>query len=169
MPAQSTYTLIQSLSGDSGATITFTSIPQTYTDLVCVFSCVGNPNNTSQMSVFYTTNGGQTYMFGTGSGAASTGGSSTSAYIYLAGNGINLSSTNPYSGVIHINNYSNPNVFKSFIGKAGQNINGSGGIMNFVASSNTTSGITSFGISTNSGAVSFGANSKISLFGITAA
>jgi len=170
MAAQSTYTPIATYNAaGNSATFTFTNIPQNYTDLVIVWSALSTVNNSSQMSFTYTTNGGQRTLAAGGSGSGSSYSTTNSNYIYLANIPTNLSTTIPYSGIIYCNNYSNTNTYKTFLCKAGQDLNGSGGLMLAVASSFTTSGITSVGFSTNNGSNYFATASTFTLYGITAA
>jgi hypothetical protein len=152
----------------SSAGITVSNIPQTYRDLFVVFSLTATTNNLSGASFAYSTNGGQTYLYGNGSSVAS-GRTTNSNYIYMAPaqpNGGNLSSTIPFVGIIHVLNYANTSTNKTFLARFGCDGNGSGGIEIAVASSATTSGITSFSFSTNNGSNYFTTSSNVTVYGV---
>lgn len=115
-----TYEPIQSqvLTGTQ-ATITFSSIPQTYTDLVLVAHCVSISSATSssigvQFNSDTSTNYSRTLLYGDGSTAASTRDTSatSSAILYYEG----LATLAP--NILQIMNYTNTTTNKTFIARA---------------------------------------------------
>lgn len=115
-----TYEPIQTqvLSGTQ-ATITFSSIPQTYTDLVLVAHCVSISSATSssigvQFNGDTATNYSRTLLFGNGSTIASTRDSSVTSSAILYYEGQTLLAAN----VLNIMNYANTTTNKTFIARA---------------------------------------------------
>jgi hypothetical protein len=93
------------------SSITFSSIPQTYTDLVIVNRAI-NTTQQSERLQFNSDTGNNysvTYLLGTGSSAISGRGTSTN-YIDL-----NYTDTTPATGIAHINNYSNSTTNKTVL------------------------------------------------------
>ena len=110
-----TYTPIQSIVLTSTASsVTFNSIPQTYTDLILVSSCVTAAGVDILDLVFNSdtgTNYSSTQISGNGSAASSTRYSSTSAMLV----GLTDSVANP--NISHIMNYSNTTTYKNVINR----------------------------------------------------
>jgi hypothetical protein len=103
-----TYTLIQTTTVGSGgqASIEFTAIPQTYTDLLCVLSLRTNQAAISddieiQFNTL-TTNRSSKTLYGFGAGSASI---SSSTAIYLTANGATSTSLCFSSGSVYVPNY----------------------------------------------------------------
>lgn len=113
MPA--TYTPIASVriaAGDSG--VNFTSIPQTYTDLVVVLNLFNSSVNTGS-AVWFRVNSDSSAIY---SGTELVGSGSVASSNRVANNTIWAGSTAltvgfPSTYILNINNYSNTNVFKS--------------------------------------------------------
>lgn len=111
----STYEPIatQTASGSS-ATISFTSIPSTYTDLVLVIDGEGTSTGASQNVTFRfngetaSTNYSETYLRGTGSAAQS--GRYSESYLPSAGAWF---SGRRYNHVVNVMNYSNSSTYKT--------------------------------------------------------
>jgi hypothetical protein len=112
-----TYTPIASITlGATATSVTFSSIPQTYTDLVMVeqgTSNAGTNNLTFQVNGDTGTNYSRTTLFGTGSVAGSSR-SSNSTLGYA-----NAVATTISDNQIHIFNYSNTTTYKTFLTKGG--------------------------------------------------
>jgi hypothetical protein len=111
MAAGSTYTPIatQTLTG-TVATITFSSIPSTYTDLVLIINASANASNAMNYQFngdTTSTNYSLTGLEGLGSSAGSYRANSNT----LAG----ANSTNPNAIIWNIQNYSNTTTFKTSI------------------------------------------------------
>lgn len=166
----STYTPINFANITSTtASVTFSSIPQTYTDLVVVVSSyTANGGSFSNIQTPYngdTTNSNYAYglMYGQGSGGSS-GGSNASWWGYISGN------AGAYSTMqAHIMSYSSTNRFKTTI------ITESNGVVNnpmyafevSVMTWKSTAAITSMVIGFSNGGAAAG--SKVTLYGIKAA
>jgi hypothetical protein len=104
--------------GSATPSVTFTSIPATYTDLVIIVSGNGTTDQSYQLQFNGETTGtnySATYMYGTGSGSGNTG-------RLVSDNGIaamGRQSAGSTFGVseIHILNYANTAIFKTVIGR----------------------------------------------------
>lgn len=122
MPLPSTMTPIatQTLIADA-ASVTFSSIPQGYTDIILVTSGASQPAGGGAASIRFNgdtgTNYSYRYMFGSGT-ATSSGAFSNVSVIPT-----NRHNTTEGGGKAHIMNYSNTNTYKSVISTgAGNNI-----------------------------------------------
>ena len=117
MPAGSTYTPIATYTSSGNATsYTFTSIPQTYTDLILVISGWSDDATTVAIqvgngSVDTGSNYSWTYVLGNGSSAVS-GRLSNSTYV-LGGD----IATTPSTDITHFQNYSNTSTYKTTISR----------------------------------------------------
>ena len=118
--ATPTYTPIESKTlGSNTAIVEFTSIPQTYTDLVLV---INGKSDTSTVNVYAQVGNGSydtgtnyswTWMGGSGSTAASGRGSTTDALLFGASGTSSFSPT-----IIHFQNYSNTTTYKTMISRS---------------------------------------------------
>jgi hypothetical protein len=162
-----TYTPIASITlGAAAASITFSSIPGTYTDLVMVAQCISTSSGTSssigvQFNNDTATNYSRTLLYGDGSTAASTRDSSAIAsnILYYEGN------TNFAPNILNIMNYANTTTNKTFIARA----NFAGSTVRLgVGLWRSTAAITSITI-LPSGASSFASGSTFNLYGILGA
>lgn len=112
MAAGSTYTPIATTTlGSNQATVTFSSIPSTYTDLILVGNAKDSNNYTglrvnNDSSSIYS----RTIMTWNGStaGSSRTSGANT---LYVGGNDTNFEVT-----IYHFQNYANTSVYKTIIG-----------------------------------------------------
>jgi hypothetical protein len=168
MPAGKTYTpLARTTLTSSAATVTFSSISGSYTDLVVVLSVRGTASGndidlTGQFNSDTGSNYSWTRIYGTGSAAGSQRGSSV-AYLRI-GNmaGTGYSSYSPM--ILNIQNYSNTTTYKTMIGRP----NNPDRIVDaYVNLWRSTSAITSVSFSASSG--SFDIGSTFTLYGILAA
>jgi hypothetical protein len=169
----STYTPIAStrITNTSTATYTFSSIPNTYTDLY--LSVTGNFTGTSDvLALRFNGDTGNNYSWiwiGSWVTFSSSGSSVNQPYMYLDnwGNGINLSQN--VSWRANIQNYANTNVFKTVAYISGNgptwSNNSAGGIQTGLW--RNTSAITS--ITVGATAANFSSNTVLSLYGIKAA
>jgi hypothetical protein len=172
MPAGNTYVAIatQTASG-SASSITFSSIPQTYTDLIVIMNAgQASPSvNQTRLRVGNGTadtgsNYSQTILFGNGSSANSAKDSNVD-YInfdYLAAPGI----SGDYNTVIaNFMNYSNTTTYKTILHRAGKATNGTDALVSLWRS---TSAINIISLFTSAGN-NWTAGSTFSLYGIAAA
>lgn len=166
MPAGSTYTPIATYtaSGTTG-TISFTSIPQTYTDLVLTTSAQSSSGQRQQyieLNADTTQKYSRTILSGTGSSAISARDSNQfqtylDYYAVVEGTFPNIVTTN-------FMNYSNTTTFKTMITRANNASNGIDAIVHLYRS---TSAISRIDIKLN--AVNYSAVSTFTLYGIQAA
>jgi len=169
MAAGNTYEAIATQTLSSAAsTITFSSIPATYTDLVLVTTIIaqtGTPNDyTSLMQVNGDTgaNYSTTRITGNGSTAASSRVSSQT-YARINTDGY-LSTTIPQNSIINLNNYSNTTTYKTFLQRSNQ----SDVVVNAAVSLwRSTSAISSITFFIEAG--NMGIGSTFNLYGIKAA
>lgn len=163
MPAGSTYSTIATTTlGSAAASYTFSSIPSTYTDLVLICSIF----NSSVANTYLRFNGdsssiySRTRLSGSGSTATSSRATNTNTgYIDT------IATENPQENIlVSIQNYSNGQVFKTYLARAN---NAGSGVDATVGLWRSTDAITSIAIFTDSGSMSAG--STFTLYGITAA
>lgn len=161
MAAGSTYEPIATNTlGTAVSTVTFSSIPSTYTDLVLVTNSFGTGVNFQiQVNGDTATNYSRTRLGGNGTTISSA--RSTSATSITIND---LSSTVREISILQFHNYSNTTTFKSMLGRAGLS---SVSASTMVALWRSTSAITSIALNTASNTFAIG--STFTLYGITAA
>lgn len=170
MPLPSTMTPIATQTLNSAAaSMSFTNIPQQYTDLYIVTSTKGT--NSGGSEVYFMrfnsdsgTNYSYTEIYGSGVSAGS-GGSSNSSAGSRAGRLTGLNSTEFATNIIHIQNYSSTSVYKTSLTHERE---ASGWLSTNVSLWRSTSAITSITFYSNSG-YNTGAGSTVTLYGIKAA
>jgi hypothetical protein len=164
MPAGSTYSTIATQTlGSAQSTVDFTSITGSYTDLVlvCDFQLSSAGGNANIKFNSATGNMSQTYLYGNGSSALS-GRFNTYSVLYFGGGG--GSANTSVNAIINIQNYSNTNVFKSFLVRYNDTTEAT--VAN-VGLWRSTSAITAINLATQAG--NFTAGSTFTLYGIAAA
>ena len=114
MPAGSTYTPIATTTlGSAQATVTFSSIASTYTDLIIVFS--GAPTANDFFSIRFNNDSGSNYsltdLYGTGSAAYS---SRQTNQTKISRN----ECVGQSNAIIQINNYSNTTTYKTTLSRS---------------------------------------------------
>ena len=161
----STYTPIATQTlGSAAASVTFSSIPSTYTDLICLIN--GSTVTTSayiyaQYNNDTSTNYSWTSLIGDGSGVASQRGSTTSV-IRLSSNA-NGSTAN---WIMNVMNYSNATTYKTSVSRFG--FGGSpGGAETFVGLWRSTSAVNRIDFASSSGNIAAG--STFTLYGVKSA
>jgi hypothetical protein len=163
----STYTPIATQTlGSTTATVTFSSIPSTYTDLVLISSAkfaTGGSAGTFhfQFNGDTGTNYSYTYMQGNGSSAISGRGSN--ATIGVLGQGGNSSNNEFGIGIAQIQNYSNTTTNKTVLTRANES---SSVVQAWVSMWRNTNAINSILIN---GAYSFATGSTFTLYGVKSA
>ena len=173
LAAGSTYTpLATTTLGSTQSTITFSSIPSTYTDLIIIgswFRVTTSGNNLGmRLNSDTGTNYSNTNLEGNGSSAGSGRNSNdTYARIGAIQNGYTASSTESLPIIIHLNNYSNTTTYKSILSRYNQASSVSGAA---VALWRSTSAITTIDLAAFSpGTGQFGSGSTFTLYGIASA
>lgn len=170
MAAGITYTPIATTEIGSNSTITFSSIPGTYTDLRLVISG-GIANDYWDMRWRYNddsnSNYSQSSMYGDGSTA--TGSKTTNALLIHSGVGIRSNSLNAAT-IVDIMNYSNTSAYKSCLVRHSNA--GFGGASTCIGTWRSTAAITSIYIyagASNGGIAHMYAGTHATLYGIAAA
>lgn len=157
-----TYTPIATQTiGSPAASVTFSSIPGTYTDLVLVAAGTltsGTDNIALQFNGDTATNYSVTYILGDGSSASSSRSSN------IANAGRCAMGTSPSSAIYSINNYANTTTYKTVIGRGGM---ASYGVDARVSLWRSTAAITSILVYPTT--YTFNSGTVLTLYGIKAA
>ena len=153
--------------GSAQASIEFTNIPNTYTDLYLLCSLRSDSVNTAAVKIFpnsSSSNLSSRILYGSGSSAAST--STSSDYVIIGGTNPNVSTANTFSNMfVYFPNYTSSSA-KSFSIDAVSENNATEAYQGIAAAlKNETTAITSIQIYANSG--NLAQYSSASLYGIT--
>ena len=152
--------------GSTTTTVTFSSIPQTYTDLVVVYQ-PKMISATADIGMRYNSDTGTNYsltrLSGNGSSTFSTRGSNTSSI----GDSYGFAGTAIDSvAIIHIMNYSNTTTYKTSLHRYNRALSGLDAVVGLWRS---TSAITSVGFTAVDGTINdFASGSTFTLYGIKA-
>jgi hypothetical protein len=151
--------------GSTTTTLTFSSIPSTYTDLVIIanLGSVSAGNVQIQFNGDTATNYSAAIMYTTGA-AAGAGPYANLSFAYGLAGAASLPSTISSSGIININNYSNTTTWKNTLCRYGNSNQES---TCFVGTWRNTAAINSVTLSSYSGAYLTG--SSFTLYGIQGA
>jgi len=169
--AAPTYVKIASQTLSSAGTLTFSNIPQGYTDLVISFnnaqSATGTPGITLRFNGDTGTNYSNTHLEGNGTTATSS--RITSGTYTNTGYNIGLSATSnqPASATINVQNYSNSLIFKTMLTTNAQPLGSAPGVGATVSLWRSTSPITSINVTAQAGNFASGLN--VTIYGIKAA
>ena len=168
MAAGSTYTPIatQSISG-SPTSVTFSSIPSTYTDLIVVINAALTTQNDVglRLNGDTGTNYSRTILYGTGSAAGSvTGGGANQGQIEYYG------SPNTTLGgstiIVNFMNYSNTTTYKTVLSRSNNASSGVDAVVNLWRS---TAAINQIEFKPYTGTMTWVTGSQFTLYGIAAA
>lgn len=165
MPAGATYDCIATttLSGSPVTTVSFTSIPQTYTDLVLVSNIIYSANAGDYISLRFNGNTGTNYStirVAANGSTVGTGANSNDDKLPF----YSASTTQYVPFIAHINNYSNTNVNKTALVKVA---NATANLDIGVGLFRSTSAITQ--VDVFFAAANIAASSTFALYGIAAA
>lgn len=163
-----TYTLIASNTlGSTQSSVTFSSIPATYTDLVLVCSIIATASTSANVQFNSDTASNYSYVVLDGDGTTVSFNSQTTVTgIQLAAWSSNLgSSTNPSPAIMQINDYSNTTTFKTTLVRSTAYGSSTSCVDAFVGLWRSTAAINSIKIN----ASSFASGSTFKLYGIEAA
>lgn len=155
--------------GSNSTSVVFSNIPQTYTDLIMVFS--GFNTSATAMDLEYEINGDSGNNYNEtgvqGSGGSGTGNSFRHSN-YSGGLIGSIWSTGRATVIAHFMNYTNTSTYKTCLGRFST---ASGGLVGITASVwRNTSAITSLNFNQPSGqSGQYAAGSKFTLYGIKAA
>ena len=172
MPAGSTYTPIATTTLGSNSTVTFSSIPSTYTDLIAVFNGGITSNFWTVVCRFNGDSGSNysnTHIFGDGSTAASSRASSQ-PYITVIGAGTGLNDNNlNNNGIIHFMNYSNTTTNKTLLSRGNSAALGTSAVVGLWRSTAAINSITFYTAQSGGGTTNLYSGTSITLYGIAAA
>jgi hypothetical protein len=164
MPAGNTYEAIATQTlGSAAASVTFSSIPSTYTDLIVVINGAANANANGQIQFNGDTGTNYSFTWLSGDGSSAQSGRSTSTtrillnYYGYFGTGY---STNM---IAQVQNYSNTTTNKTVLVRGNNASNGTAAVVGMWAN---TAAITSVTITT--GSSTFTAGNTFTLYGIKA-
>ena len=166
MAAGNTYVAIATNTlSSAAASVTFSSIPGTYTDLVIVTQAISA--TADDVGIRFNADSGsnysQTWLSGNGTSAFSSRySSSTSVYLDIYGS---MGTALFNNTVVNIMNYANATTYKTFLSRANRAGSGTDAIVGLWRS---TSAITSIVLAPATG-VNFSIGSTFSLYGIAAA
>jgi hypothetical protein len=158
-----TYEPIQTQTiGTATASVTFSSIPQTYTDLVCVINgrTTADANLTLQFNSDTANNYSVVVIYGNGSSALSVRQNNVAS---IGLGGISSASQEQGTNITHIFNYANTTTNKTILARA----NNSGFVQLRVGLYRSTSAITSATITSDG--TTFMTGTTFTLYGIKAA
>ena len=171
MAAGNTYVAIATQTlGSAVATVTFSSIPGTYTDLVLVMQPAGSSTSQNIGLRFNSDSAGnysETNIKGNGTTASSSRASSIS-YINVTDLIGTASTLGEQIGICNIMNYANTTTYKTVITRSGKNVSANPGTESIVAVWRNTAAITTIDV-VQSGVVTFSTGSTFTLYGIAAA
>lgn len=153
--------------GTATSTISFNSIPQTYSHLQLRCNILTSIAGGGSAKIQFNSDTGANYswhsVYGSGATAgAGAGASSNWAYLYFTG-----TTTSPSANIVDILDYANANKYKTLRLIEGYDVNGSTSYVALTSGNwRSNSAITSILLTTTSG--TFNVNSSFALYGITA-
>lgn len=156
------------LTTTTGVPVTFTSIPQTYTDLIAVVSPLANANN-YDLSIRYNSDTGSNYSWtGIDFNADNSGSpySDRGLNFTFIPTGTNINTTVPYPAVIHIQDYTSTNKYKASLSRNSRDTYGQAFHSGLWRNTNAITEI-SF-ILTGGGSTTFKAGTTFTIYGIKA-
>jgi hypothetical protein len=162
----STYEKIASTTlGSTASTVTFSSIPATYTDLVLISNVKASGGNCYpyiRLNSDTGTNYSYTYMSGTGSSALS-GRASNTAVNFMYGYSYATTANNNFNSLIQVMNYSNTTTNKTMLSRSNNAENSSDTGVGLWRNTAAVTTVTMVGNSND-----FAAGSTFTLYGIKA-
>ena len=167
----STYEPIATTTGSGNpSSITFSSIPSTYTDLVIVMQVRSTGSSYSQTRIRYNGDSGSNYsgtiILGNGS-SASTYRETNATEMVVSYDALSTSTSNYFSPtIVNVMNYANTTTYKTLLARS-SNATSSGNVMADVFLWRNTAAITSITISTATH--TFDTGCTFTLYGIKAA
>jgi len=165
MAAGNTYSQIASTTlGSAAASVTFSSIAGTYTDLVLVITPIYVTSGTEVDITFNgdtASNYSRTQLGGNGTAAVSV--RETSATKFRLTYSANVATTYAYNAIVNFMNYSNTTTYKTALSRGN---NASGGVEAEVGLWRSTDAIITIGVASSG---TFNTGSTFNLYGILAA
>lgn len=164
----STYTPISTtLLSSTSSSITFSSIPQTYTDLVLIMDIIGDNAYYPQIRLNGDTgtNYSQTYFRGQ-SGSMTSNRASNQSWLYVTGSALYGISNYQLGSIVFFNNYSSTTQYKTALGRDNSS-QGTPAIDYICSTWRNNAAITTINIVPGNG--NFSVGSTFTLYGIKAA
>jgi hypothetical protein len=162
------------LNAQNVTTFQFTSIPQTYNDLMMVVSARNTTTSTtiSQIIPQFNNDGATTYSYtvlrGTGSGAVGSFRSSNANFTYGGSTSSGTSALGIFGSIVfHILDYKNTTKFKTLLERSAIDLNGSGEVDLAISTWRNTAAINTISIGQSFGTV-YAPGSTATLYGIKA-
>jgi hypothetical protein len=152
----------------TATSVTFSSIPSTYTHLqlrISMLTSTAGQVISAQFNGDTAANYAWHALVGNGSAASAHAGSSSSNFVVF-GRLVGTSTTNPTGVIMDILDYANTNKYKTSRILGGIDNNGTGEVNFDSALWQSTSAINSIYLSPFNGAIGFSANSSFALYGI---
>ncbi len=149
--------------GSAAASYVFSSIPSTYTDLVCVVS--GSIASTTDNSIYFRLNGDSSALYSTT--RVSGDGSSAASYRDSGATGSFfgfIGSTVIATNILQVMNYANTTTFKTVLSRGNNTAANTGAFVSLYRSTSAISSLTIYNPSVN-----LAAGMTLSLYGIKAA
>jgi hypothetical protein len=168
MPATYDKIATNTLSNGDAASVTFSSIPSTYTDLVLISSALGTTNQSFIEIIQFNSDTGNNYSNTFAGGYVTVSGSNRNTnvpYIFVAHLNGYFTTNVPMTGITFINNYSNTTTNKTVVSRGGSPATDSAMMVGLWRN---TSAINSIKISLQSGD-NLISGSTFTLYGIKAA
>jgi hypothetical protein len=167
-----TYIPLYTTTLASAGTVTFSSIPNTYTDLVLVISdAVSIATNTPGACISFNSdtasNYSSTHLEGTGTSALSNRQTNQSNINSGYNIGLSSSSTQPATIIINIMNYANTTTYKTILSRNAQTAGAAPGTGATVGLWRSTAAINSMAITAQTG--NFAIGTTFSLYGVASA
>ena len=149
------------------STITFSSIPSTYTDLVLFVNAYSTSTGNDNIGLVINGDSGTNYSWTRMYGVSGVSGTTRTASANQIGQGTFGTGSTKYSPVIYnIMNYSNATTFKTVLGRANEPV---GQVTTLVGLWRSTAAITSLTLNLYASGANYGAGSTFTLYGIKAA
>jgi len=168
MTAGSTYTPIATQTlGSSASTVTFSSIPSTYTDLVLIIT--GGDPGSVQPALRFNSDSSNHYSYTnlTGSGSVASSNRNSNGGLIQFGWDAYMTNDLNYNAIISIMNYSNTTTYKTIIGRANNSGTGVGAHVGLWFA--TPQAISTITILQSYGSSNFNSGSTFTLYGIASA
>lgn len=168
MAAGKTYKLISSTTlGSAASSVTFSSIPATYTDLILISVATNTNSNGTGLGIRFNsdtaTNYSKLYLYGDGTSAVS-GRNANQTSISISN--MDVTTAEFGTAVTHIQNYSNSTTYKTLLSRGGATTSGNLVIF-YTGTWRSTAAISTITLLPDAG--NLNANSTFTLYGITAA
>lgn len=146
--------------GSASATVDFTSIPSTYTDLVLVFSGSTSSGNLGKLRFNSDTGSNYSCTILWATGSYKTSSRYTEPYLWV----IPASANVMQNAIISINNYANANTYKTYLARANMPIESVGTTIGLWRNTNAITGI-QFALSSGN----YTSGSTFTLYGVKSA